>query len=115
GRQGVGRVAGGVGGEQAPRKVTDIPVYAGLDRVTAAVADVGADTVVVMTCPELSGPGLRRLAWQLEETGTQLCLAPALLHVAGPRTSPRAPGGPPPGLVGGPDPAGPGHTRKGGP
>ena len=30
---------------------------------------------------------LRQLAWELEKTGTDLCLAPALLDVAGPRTT----------------------------
>ena len=110
---GVRIVAACVGGEQTPREVTDIPVYAGLDRVTAAVADLGADSVVVMTCPELSGTGLRKLAWQLEETGTQLCLAPALLDVAGPRTTLRAAGGLPLVLVDGPDLAGLGNTIKG--
>ena len=33
---------------------------------------------------------LRRLAWELEKTHTELCLAPTLLDVAGPRTSVRA-------------------------
>jgi exopolysaccharide biosynthesis polyprenyl glycosylphosphotransferase len=57
------------------------------------VAELGADTVIVLTCPELSGPGLRRLAWQLEETGTELCLAPALLDIAAPRITVRAAAG----------------------
>ena len=30
---------------------------------------------------------LRELAWELEKTGTDLCVAPALLDVAGPRTT----------------------------
>jgi exopolysaccharide biosynthesis polyprenyl glycosylphosphotransferase len=30
---------------------------------------------------------LRQLAWELEKTGTDLCVAPALLDVAGPRTT----------------------------
>ena len=30
---------------------------------------------------------LRRLAWDLEKVGTEMCVAPALLHVAGPRTT----------------------------
>ena len=32
---------------------------------------------------------LRALAWELEKTGTDLCVAPALLDVAGPRTTVR--------------------------
>jgi exopolysaccharide biosynthesis polyprenyl glycosylphosphotransferase len=35
----------------------------------------------------MSGVRLRDLAWQLEKTGTDLCVAPALLDVAGPRTT----------------------------
>ena len=30
---------------------------------------------------------LRGLAWELEKTGTDLCVSPALLDVAGPRTT----------------------------
>ena len=32
---------------------------------------------------------MRQLAWELEKTGTDLCVAPALLDVAGPRTTVR--------------------------
>src|SRR5262249_12361276 len=46
-----------------------------------------ADTVAVLACPEMCGTGLRDLAWELEKTGTDLCVAPALLDVAGPRTT----------------------------
>jgi exopolysaccharide biosynthesis polyprenyl glycosylphosphotransferase len=35
----------------------------------------------------MSGATLRDLAWELEKTGTDLCVAPALLDVAGPRTT----------------------------
>jgi exopolysaccharide biosynthesis polyprenyl glycosylphosphotransferase len=41
----------------------------------------------VLACPEMSGVMLRDLAWELEKTGTDLCVAPALLDVAGPRTT----------------------------
>ena len=46
-----------------------------------------ADTVAVLACPEMSGQRLRTLAWELEKTDTDLCVAPALLDVAGPRTT----------------------------
>ncbi len=46
-----------------------------------------ADTVAVLACPEMAGHRLRQLAWELEKTGTDLCVAPALLDVAGPRTT----------------------------
>jgi exopolysaccharide biosynthesis polyprenyl glycosylphosphotransferase len=41
----------------------------------------------VLACPEMSGVRLRDLAWELERTDTDLCVAPALLDVAGPRTT----------------------------
>jgi exopolysaccharide biosynthesis polyprenyl glycosylphosphotransferase len=37
----------------------------------------------------MDGLKLRTLAWELEKTGTDLCVAPALLDVAGPRTTVR--------------------------
>jgi len=43
--------------------------------------------VAVLDCPEMDGTRLRSLAWELEKTGTDLCVAPALLDVAGPRTT----------------------------
>jgi exopolysaccharide biosynthesis polyprenyl glycosylphosphotransferase len=64
-----------------------VPIYGGLDDVSAAVKAFGADTVAVLACPEIDGIKLRGLAWELEKTGTDLCVAPALLDVAGPRTT----------------------------
>jgi exopolysaccharide biosynthesis polyprenyl glycosylphosphotransferase len=66
-------------------QVAGVPVYGGLDDVTAAVHAFGANTVAVLACPEISGTKLRSLAWELEKTGTDLCVSPALLDVAGPR------------------------------
>lgn len=68
-------------------EVAGIPAAGGLDGVPEAVSKFGADTVAVLTCPEISGIRLRELAWALEKTGTDLCVAPALLDVAGPRTT----------------------------
>jgi exopolysaccharide biosynthesis polyprenyl glycosylphosphotransferase len=64
-----------------------VPVHGGLADVMAAVRQSDADTVAVLACPEMNGVALRKLAWELEKTDTDLCLAPALLDVAGPRTS----------------------------
>ena len=68
-------------------EVAGVPVYGGLDDITTAVKAFGADTVAVLACPEINGIRLRSLAWELEKTGTDLCVAPALLDVAGPRTT----------------------------
>jgi exopolysaccharide biosynthesis polyprenyl glycosylphosphotransferase len=74
-------------------EVVGVPVYGGLDDVTAAVRAFAADTVAVLACPEMDGVRLRGLAWELEKSGTDLCVAPALLDVAGPRTTIRATAG----------------------
>jgi exopolysaccharide biosynthesis polyprenyl glycosylphosphotransferase len=68
-------------------QVAAVPVCGGLERVQSAVSDLAADTVAVLACPELNGVRLRELAWELEKTGTGLCVAPAVLDVAGPRTT----------------------------
>jgi len=70
-----------------PRLIDDVPVMPGLDCVAEVVGRYGADTVAVLACPEMAGSRLRDLAWDLEKTGTELCVAPALLDVAGPRTT----------------------------
>ena len=68
-------------------EVAGVPIYGGLDDITAAVKAFEADTVAVTACPEMDGRRLRSLAWELEKTGTDLCVSPALLDVAGPRTT----------------------------
>jgi exopolysaccharide biosynthesis polyprenyl glycosylphosphotransferase len=76
-----------VAGVPAADEIAGVPVAGELDGVSAAVRRLGADTVAVLTCPEIDGIRLRELAWDLEKTGTDLCVAPALLDVAGPRTT----------------------------
>jgi exopolysaccharide biosynthesis polyprenyl glycosylphosphotransferase len=58
-----------------------------LASVASAVGRFAADTVAVVACPEMDGWRLRELAWELEKTGTDLCVAAALLDIAGPRTT----------------------------
>jgi exopolysaccharide biosynthesis polyprenyl glycosylphosphotransferase len=70
-----------------PGTVAGVQVFGGLDDVAGAVLRSGADTVAVLSSSEIDGITLRRLAWELEKTGTDLCVAPALLDVAGPRTT----------------------------
>jgi exopolysaccharide biosynthesis polyprenyl glycosylphosphotransferase len=70
-----------------PAEVAGVPVCGGLERIQAAVLDLAADTVAVLASPQLNGVRLRQLAWQLERTGTDLCVAPAVMDVAGPRTT----------------------------
>jgi exopolysaccharide biosynthesis polyprenyl glycosylphosphotransferase len=67
--------------------VAGVPVLGGLDNVTSVVRSLDVDTVALLACPEMDALKLRSLAWELEKTGTDLCVAPALLDVAGPRTT----------------------------
>jgi exopolysaccharide biosynthesis polyprenyl glycosylphosphotransferase len=63
------------------------PIYGNFDQVAAAVIEAGADTVVVLSCPEIDGAELRRLAWQLERDEIDLIVASTLVDVAGDRTT----------------------------
>jgi exopolysaccharide biosynthesis polyprenyl glycosylphosphotransferase len=65
----------------------DLPVYGTFDDVATAVDLAEADTVVVLSCPELDGVALRRLAWRLERDEIDLVVASALIDVAGARTT----------------------------
>ncbi|WP_336033517.1 sugar transferase [Geodermatophilus sp. FMUSA9-8] len=62
-----------------------LPVLGGLADVAAVVERYEIDTVAVLPSPEIDGPGLRRLGWELEGTRAELLLAPAITEVAGPR------------------------------
>jgi exopolysaccharide biosynthesis polyprenyl glycosylphosphotransferase len=80
-------VAACVTGVIGNAEIAGVPVVRDLGAVPDVVARFDADTVAVLACPEMSGIRLRELAWALEKTGTDLCVAPALLDVAGPRTT----------------------------
>ncbi|MGN9845697.1 sugar transferase [Nonomuraea sp. H19] len=64
-----------------------IPVLGSFGDVASVVEREQADAVAVLACPELDGAALRRLAWSLETSRTDLFVAPALLDVSGPRIS----------------------------
>jgi exopolysaccharide biosynthesis polyprenyl glycosylphosphotransferase len=68
-----------------PQRLGDVPVIGSFRGIPEAAAIVGADTVAVTASGELTATRLRRLGWQLEGTGIDLVLAPALTDVAGPR------------------------------
>jgi exopolysaccharide biosynthesis polyprenyl glycosylphosphotransferase len=70
-------------------KVAGVPVFGSVHQVVDAVRRSGADAVAVLSCPEIDAIMLRQLAWELEKTGTDLVVAPALLDVAGPRMTVR--------------------------
>lgn len=62
-----------------------VPVLGGLDSVVSVITEHGATAVAVTSCDEMSGPALRRMSWELEGTGVDVLLAPALTDIAGPR------------------------------
>lgn len=64
-----------------------VPVVGTFSTVVEDVRRLDIDTVAVISCPEMNGERLRRLAWELEPTGAELVVAPALVEVAGPRMS----------------------------
>ena len=84
---GLSVVAVCVAGPRTEDEVAGVPVAGGLDSVATTVAEFRADTVAVLACPEMNGRQLRELAWNLEKSGTDMCVASALLDVAGPRTT----------------------------
>ena len=90
---GLSVVAACLAGPGSETEVNGLPAVHDLDSVASVVDKFGADTVAVLSCPEMSGIRLRELAWELEKTATSLCVAPALLDVAGPRTSIRSAAG----------------------
>jgi exopolysaccharide biosynthesis polyprenyl glycosylphosphotransferase len=61
------------------------PVYGSFNDIASAVVRSDADTVVVLACPEIDGPALRRIAWQLERDEIDLIVASTLVDVAGGR------------------------------
>ncbi len=62
-----------------------LPVLGDVCEVADVVKRYEVDTVAVLPGPELHGPALRRLGWELEDTDAELLLAPAVTDVAGPR------------------------------
>ncbi|MCW2941154.1 MAG: exopolysaccharide biosynthesis polyprenyl glycosylphosphotransferase family protein [Actinomycetia bacterium] len=68
-------------------QVAGLPVLGDFSSVAKVVDLMRADCVAVLACPEINGTALRRLAWELEEDAVDLIVAPALIDVAGPRTS----------------------------
>ncbi|MFU8876001.1 sugar transferase [Micromonospora sp. SL4-19] len=63
------------------------PVLGTFEDVATAAGRAGADTVVVLSCPEMAGAALRRLGWQLERDDIDLIVASNLVDVAGDRTT----------------------------
>jgi exopolysaccharide biosynthesis polyprenyl glycosylphosphotransferase len=64
-----------------------VPVVGSLQTIPGAVSMTGANAVAVATAPEMTGETLRQLSYELEGTGVDLLVAPALTNVTGNRVS----------------------------
>ena len=73
------------GSRSAELAAAGIPVLGSFDDVDELVPQTGADAVAVLACPEMDGPALRHLSWNLARSGIDLFVAPALMDVTGPR------------------------------
>jgi exopolysaccharide biosynthesis polyprenyl glycosylphosphotransferase len=69
--------------------MVEVPVFGALGAAANSAAAAGADTVMVLSCPELDGPMLRRLAWDLERDDIDLIVASSLVDTAGDRITVR--------------------------
>jgi exopolysaccharide biosynthesis polyprenyl glycosylphosphotransferase len=73
---------------EAARSV-EVPIFGALGAAANSAAAAGADTVMVLSCPELDGPMLRRLAWDLERDDIDLIVSSSLVDTAGDRITVR--------------------------
>ncbi len=73
--------------DHLPSSFDGLPVLGAIDEVADIVRRHHLDTVAVLPSPELDGPALRRLGWDLETTSAELLLAPAVTEIAGPRVN----------------------------
>jgi exopolysaccharide biosynthesis polyprenyl glycosylphosphotransferase len=70
-------------------RLVDVPIFGALGAAANSAAAAGADTVMVLSCPELDGPMLRRLAWELERDDIDLIVSSQLVDTAGDRITVR--------------------------
>lgn len=73
-------------------EVAGVPVVGSFDDVRNAASDLDAPIVIAIGGDTLTASAIRNLSWDLEGTGIDLTVAPALVDIAGPRviTSPVA-------------------------
>jgi exopolysaccharide biosynthesis polyprenyl glycosylphosphotransferase len=69
--------------------LVDVPVFGTLAAAANSAVAAGADTVMVLSCPELDGTMLRRLAWELERDDIDLIVSASLVDTAGDRITVR--------------------------
>ena len=67
----------------------DVPVFGTFGGAASSAVAAGADTVMVLSCPELDGPMLRRLAWELERDDIDLIISSSLVDITADRVTVR--------------------------
>jgi exopolysaccharide biosynthesis polyprenyl glycosylphosphotransferase len=72
-------------GDAAASDDLPVPVVGRVGDLYETVVGLGVDAVVIADSHTIDGESLRHLAWQLEDSGVQLIVAPAVTQVAGPR------------------------------
>ena len=71
--------------DPAARARAGVPLLGSADDVRRATLVSGATTIAITSSGAVGGNQLRRLAWDLEGTGIDILVAPALTDIAGPR------------------------------
>jgi exopolysaccharide biosynthesis polyprenyl glycosylphosphotransferase len=66
-----------------------VPVFGALGAAANSATAAGADTVIVLSCPELDGAMLRRMAWELERDDIELIVSSSLVDTDGDRITVR--------------------------
>lgn len=67
------------------RRPHDVQVVGTIEDVPTLVRELDAHAIVVSPSPAMSAERLRQLAWDVENVGVEMLVAPALIDVAGPR------------------------------
>jgi exopolysaccharide biosynthesis polyprenyl glycosylphosphotransferase len=67
------------------REIEGVPVLGGLDCAADLARSSGADAVAVTSTASLRPSAVRKLSWELENSGAKLILAPAITDIAGAR------------------------------
>lgn len=70
-------------------RMVAVPIFGTLTAAANSATAAGADTVMVLSCPELDGAMLRRLAWELERDDIDLIVSASLVDTAGERITMR--------------------------
>lgn len=75
------------GGRDSAKRLSGskVEVVGGIDDVPEALAETGADTVVITSAEELPPDKVKQISWGLEAGRQHLVLAPSIVDIAGPR------------------------------